>query len=60
MDEEEQETPRVVEISKPPVRDEDNPIPEVQDMVEPHEPIETPHEIISTRKRPAWARVIIQ
>ena len=50
MDEEEQETPRVVEISKPPVRDEEDPILEIQDMVEPQEPIETLHEIISTRK----------
>ena len=29
-------------------------------MVEPQEPIETPHETISTRKRPSWARDIIQ
>ena len=56
VDEEEQETPRVVEISKPPVRDEEDPIPEVQDMVEPQETIETPHETILTRKRSAWAR----
>ena len=60
MDEEEQETPRVVEISKPPVRDEEDPIPKVQDIVEPQEPIETPHETILTRKRPAWACDIIQ
>ena len=53
MDEEEQETPEVVDIRKPPVRDEEDPIPEVQDMVEPQEPIDTPHETISTRKRPA-------
>ena len=41
MDEEEQETFRVVEISKPPVRDEEDPTLEVQDMVEPQETIET-------------------
>ena len=29
-------------------------------MVEPQEPIETPHETNSTRKRRAWARDIIQ
>ena len=60
MDEEEQENPRVVEINKPPVRDEGDHIPEVQDMVEPEEPIETPHETISTRKIPAWVCDIIQ
>ena len=60
VDEEEKETPRVVEISKPPVRDEEHPIPKVQDMVEPKDPIETPHETNSTRKRPSWAHNIIQ
>ena len=60
MDEEEQETPRVVEISKPPVRDEEDPTLEVQDTVEPQETIETPHETISTRKRLAWDHDIIQ
>ena len=29
-------------------------------MVEPQETIETPHETISTRKIPSWARDIIQ
>ena len=29
-------------------------------MVEPQEPIETPHETISTRKIPTWALDIIQ
>ena len=29
-------------------------------MVKPQEPVETPHETISTRKRPTWARDIIQ
>ena len=29
-------------------------------MVDPQEPIETPHETISTRRRPSWACDIIQ
>ena len=60
MDEEEQENPIVVEISKPPAKDEEDPISEDQDMVEAQEPIETPHETISTRKRPVWDRDIFQ
>ena len=31
---------------------EEDPLPEYQDMVEPQEPIESPQETISTRKRP--------
>ena len=54
MDEEEQETPRITEISTPPVRDDkEDPIPKYHDMAEPQEPIETPHETISTRKIPS-------
>ena len=61
MDEEEQENPRIIEINKAPARyDKDEAIIEDQDMEEPQEPIETPHETISTRKRPTWAHDIIQ
>ena len=50
----------IVEASKPLVRnDEEEPIQEDHDMVEPQEPIETPYEMISTRRRPTWARDII-
>ena len=59
--EEEQEAPKIVEASKPPIRDdEEEPIPEDHDMEEPQELKETPHEMISTRRRPARARDIIQ
>ena len=53
--EEEQEAPIIVEASKLPVRyDEEEPIPEYHDIEEPQEPIESLHEIISTRRRPSW------
>ena len=60
VDEEEQETPRVVEISKLPAIAEDYHVLKVQDMVEPQDTIGTPHETISTRKILAWACDIIQ
>ena len=60
MDKEEQETTRGLGFNKPLVRDEEDPTQEFQDMVEPQETIETPHETISTRKMPSWACGIIQ
>ena len=35
-------------------------MPEDYDMEEPQIPMETPHEMISTNKRPSWDRDIIQ
>ena len=59
--EEEQEAPKIIDASKPPVRnDEEEPIPKDHDMAKPQEPIERPHDMISTRRTPTWARDIIQ
>ena len=59
--EEEQEAPRIVEDSKPLVRNvEEEPIPKYHDMEEPQGPMETHHEMISTNKIPTWTHDIIQ
>ena len=60
VDEEEQEAPKIIETSKPPVRAEEDPILEGRDMEEPQELIETPHDTMSTRKILTWARNIIE
>ena len=59
-DEEEHEAPRVAEISKPIRNDEEEHIPEDHDMTEPQRPEELPSEMISRKRRPAWAREIIE
>jgi transposase InsO family protein len=55
--EEEHVAPRVVEHNKEVAVTPDDVISEDHDMVEPQEP---PHEIISHKRKPAWAREIIQ
>jgi transposase InsO family protein len=55
--EEEPVAPRVAEPNKEVAVTPDDVIPEDHDMVEPQEP---PREIISHKRKPAWAREIIQ
>ena len=58
--EEEQEAPRNVETSRPPVRDvEEELLLEYHDMEKPQRPMGTPHEMISTKIRPTWDHDII-
>ena len=48
--EEKQEAPRTTEATKPPVRDvKENPIPKNHGMEKPQGPMETPHEMNSTK-----------
>ena len=53
-DEEEHEAPRVAEISKPIINDEEEQMPEDHDMTEPQRLEEFSSEMISCKRRPAF------
>ena len=59
-DEEEHETPRVAEGHKPVRNEEEEQMHEDHDITVPQRPKESPSEMISRKRRPAWARQVIE
>ena len=59
-DEEENETPRAINVSKPARNEEEEQIPEDHDMKEPQRPEELPSEMMSRKRRHASACEIIE
>ena len=59
-DEEEHETTKAAEGPKPVRNEEEEQIPKDHDMTEPQRPKEFPSEIISRKRRPTWAREVIE
>ena len=58
--EEEHETPRAVEVSKPVRNEVEEQIPKNHDITKPQRPEELPSEMISRKRRHAWAREVIE
>ena len=59
-DEEEHETIKAAENPKSVRNEEESQIPEDHDMIEPQRPKDFPNEMISHKRRPAWAHEIIE
>ena len=59
-DEEEHETPKTIESPKEVRVEEEDPIPEDHDVTEPQLPEDLPSELISRKRKPAWAREAIE
>ena len=59
-DEEEHETPKTIKSPKEVRIEEEDPIPEDHDVTKPQLPEDLPSELISRKRKPAWAREAIE